>query len=112
MILKNALSGDIDSCKAISEVMVELHKDRTIEESSLSKFMAAAHGCQSNINAFKTTDEALKLQYKCEEARLAVWFNMRKPKDISFDVLCDMMESDLVNKALPGFNTVALNIFM
>ena len=43
-MLEKAVSGPIESCRSISEVIVQLHKDNSVEDSSLSKCMAVCAG--------------------------------------------------------------------
>lgn len=43
-ILKGAVSSSVESCRALAELILDLHSDPQVEGSSLTKFMAV---CES-----------------------------------------------------------------
>ena len=100
-ILQKAVTGSVDSCRAISEVITELYKDSTVEESSLSKLMVVCAGLQ--LHELVPMDDShsteVRIQLSVEKARLATWFNgSRANEKPSQTMLRLLAETDLVHK--------------
>ena len=131
LMLESAVSGPIEPYRAISETIIELHRDNSVEESSLGKFMSLCASLKlqerevgdQNRNQRLNTKE--KFMYACEKARLLTWFSSggnkapgaEKP---SLTMLRMMAETEFVQKGvLRGpfgsdvtFTVPSLNVFI
>lgn len=98
-MLAKAFTGSIEACRSVSEVIAQLHKDSTVEDSSLQKFMAVCAGLKlpELVQSEQADSTELKVQFLCEKARLSSWFGMgRVGGDLpELTILRLMAEADL-----------------
>lgn len=115
--------SSVDSCSVISEVLIELRKDSTVEASSMAKFMTvcSALSLHDLVHVTEANGMEVKIQLACEKARLATWFIPRRANENPAQVILRYMaEADLVQRGVLGgpfgveasFTVPSLNVFI